>query len=648
MTKTVPITSTMEVIMSPHGVEQNVQTVPVSKSEELILNGDDLAMEKEDPGRKLMEARVILKKLNIPIPEHLLPLPVPNEEIANTKPQSLHETLEKASMVLQATVAECSAMKKRKVGKPKKLQDHVVEPIKEQKVMKRPTLQHKIIAKSAKQKIMGKQAQQKIMGSPSQRKIMKKSSQHKFLQKSKHQNVTGKPPQQNTVVKLSQYKSVEKSKHQNVMGKPPQQKHSGKAKQQKSIRKPIQQKSVSKQKTTKKTLPANLPSIAIRIGAKKKKKKVMPKKVVSSKNKTKMQKVGPSVIAKKTVRQISFGNLKYQQKVNLAVNQRPEDKKRKVVTRKEKNVTLNKSKQNKSDRKEKTVVSKMNTNVSSLARGKEVVPLETEVKLSAVKATETFQQKNLVAMKKQLETKEVFTVGRTTKNTQQIPVEPCKPDGDDTTADDEWIVEVLLDDSELDMMAVISQMQVGQDTNVSKVSSSDDRPKDLDVSSSNLDMSHSLECDSSTDTNSTRKTAVVGGKQVRRTISASKSETGRTFVNMNVKPRTALPYVKRVTSSVNRGERSGISVEQKMAEMRKAIGDLERIADRSMLRLKAEERQVVDLTNKLQQYENDKHHRMLRKILRDGAPGPKQNPDAMFILDLILSYCPEDDASDSS
>jgi hypothetical protein len=39
---------------------------------------------------------------------------------------------------------------------------------------------------------------------------------------------------------------------------------------------------------------------------------------------------------------------------------------------------------------------------------------------------------------------------------------------------------------------------------------------------------------------------------------------------------------------------------------------------------------------------------MLKKILGDAAPGPRQNPHAQFILDLILSYCPEDDDTVSS
>jgi hypothetical protein len=629
-TKTVPIISTMEVTISPHGVEQNVQTIPVSKSEEHRVNGDDVTVEKEDPRKKLMDARVVLKKLNIPIPEHLLPLPAQDEQIANAK-QSLHKTLEKVSAVLQATLTESSAVNKRKFGKPKKLQDHLVEPVKEQKVMRRPALQQKIIAKPAKQKIMGKQAQHKIIGKVSQQKTVKKSSQQKIM------------------VKSSQHKFVEKSKHHNVMGKSSQQKLVGKPKQQKNIRKPVQQQdSVSKSKTIRKTSPTNLPSIAVRIGAKKKKKKkIMPKKVVSSKNKTKSQKVGPSIIAKKTIKQISFGNLKYKQSMKSTVNRRPEDKK-KIVGMQDKNVALNRSKQNNFDRKEKMIVPKMNTKVTSMAREKEMVALDMKVKQSAMRAAKKFQQKNPVAMKKQLEPKKVDTDDKRTKKSQQIPIEPSRLDGGESAADDEWIVEVLLDDSELDMMAVTSQVELGQDTNIGKVSSSDDRPKDLHVSSSDLDATRLLECDSSTDTNRSWKPALGGGKQVRRTISASKSEAGGTLFNTNMKRRTTLPSVKQVTSSLNTDKRTGISAEQKMAEMRKAIGDLERIADRSMLRLKAEERQVMYLTNRLHQYENDKHHIMLRKILKDGAPGPKQNPDAMFILDLLLSYSPEDGTSVSS
>jgi hypothetical protein len=628
-TKTVPITSTVEVTISPHGVEENVQTIPASKSEECRVNGDGVAVEKEDPCKKLMDARVVLKKLNIPIPEHFLPLPAQNERSANTK-QRLHKTLEKVSAVLQTTLTESSALNKRKGGKPKKLQDHLVEPIKEQKVIRRPALQQKITAKPAKQKIMGKQGQHKIVGKASQQKVMKQSSQQKV------------------VVKSSQHKSVERSKHQNVMGKPSQQKLVGKTKQQKNIRKPLQQVSVSKPKTVQKTSPMSLPSIAVRIGAKKKKKKkIVTKKVISSKNKTKSQKVGPSIIAKNTKKQISFGNLKYKQSMKSAINRRLEDKK-KLVGMQDKNMTLNRSKQNNFDSKEKMNVPKMRSKVTSMAREKEMVPLDTKVKESTMRTVKTFQQKNPVAMKKEVEPKKVDTDDRRLKKLQQIPVEPNRIDGGDPAADDEWIVEVLLDDSELDMMAVTSQVEVGQDTNVSKVSSSDDRPKDLHVSSSDWDSTHLLECDSSTDTSRSRKTALAGGKQMRRTIRASRSEAGKTFFNTGVEPRTALRSVKQVTSSFDTYKWTGISTEEKMAEMRKAIGDLERIADRSMLRLKAEERQVIYLTSRLQQYENDKHHKMLTKILKDGAPGPKQNPDAMFILDLLLSYCPEDDTSVSS
>ena len=95
-------------------------------------------------------------------------------------------------------------------------------------------------------------------------------------------------------------------------------------------------------------------------------------------------------------------------------------------------------------------------------------------------------------------------------------------------------------------------------------------------------------------------------------------------------------------------DKRDMTAERKMLEMKKAIRDLERIADRSMLRLKAEQRQVVYLTNKLRYYEGEKHISMLRRILKDAAPGPRQNSDAVFIVDLLLSYCPEEEnVSDS-
>jgi hypothetical protein len=142
-----------------------------------------------------------------------------------------------------------------------------------------------------------------------------------------------------------------------------------------------------------------------------------------------------------------------------------------------------------------------------------------------------------------------------------------------------------------------------------------------------------------------RKTILGAGKNVKRDICDNKSNT---VLSTHSKQDVALRNVKQVSRSFSVEKRAGISAEQKMAEMKKAIGDLERIADRSMLRLKAEERQVMYLTSRLHEYENDKHYVMLGKILRDAAPGPKQNPHAEFILDLVLSYCPEDDDSVSS
>jgi len=447
-------------------------------------------------------------------------------------------------------------------------------------------------------------------------------------------------PKQKFAGKSLQHKCMEKPEQQKVKGKPLQQKLAGRPKQQKKTVQ--QQKTVTKPKTIQRTSSANLPSITVRIG--KKKNKVIPKKVVSSKNRTKSQKVVQSVIAKKTTKQMAIGNLKYKQSAKSASNHRPEVRK-KIV--KEKKITLNESKQNKFDWKEKTTP-KNNTKATSLVRVKEVVPPAMKIKQPPMKAVKTFQHKNPVPTKKLSELKKVFTVDERMKKLQETPVEPSKPVGGDTAADDEWIVEVLLEDSEMDMMTVSSQMEVSQDANMSRVSSSDDKPKELCVSTSDLDANHSLECDSSTDTNRNGKTVLSGGKHMRRTSNASKSCTGRTLLSANAKQRVALPSVKQVTSSVNVDERTGISAEQKMAEMRKAIGDLERIADRSMLRLKAEERQVMYLSRKLRDYENDKHHKMLRKILRDAAPGPKQNHDAMFILDLLLSYCPEEDDTLSS
>ncbi|PNF39545.1 hypothetical protein B7P43_G11104 [Cryptotermes secundus] len=596
----------MEVAISPQGFEQNEQTVPLSKSEdEHEVKYEAVEVEKEDSGKHFMKAKVVLKKLNIPVPEHLLSLPVQD---AKTKPQSLQKTLEKVSKMLQVSLTESSLVKKRKVGRPRKVQDGVVKAVKGLNVVKRPVLQPKVIEKPSKQKIVGKQGQQKVTGRQVQQKIVRKALQQK------------------------------------ITGKPSQRKHAGEPKPQKTTGKSSQQKTVLRPKGILKTSPSNRPSIAIRIASNNKKKVVASKnktesqKLVPHKNKTKLQKVVPSIIAKKTIKKVSFKNLKYRPSMKPAVNPRPEIKKKKIEAVKGKNVNLNKSKQNKVRAKEKGIVLKRNTKKTSSVRENEVAPLP------AVKTAKTSQQKNPEAANRMLEPKKVVAVDKKMKKPQQVAVKPSKPDGCGTGADDEWIVEMLLDDSEIDMMTLNSQVKVGQDANISKVSSSDDRPKDVHVSTSDLDTSHSLECDSSTDMNR-RNTVLGGGKTLRSNICDNRTNT---VLNTQNKQEVALPSLKKVTRSFSVDKRTGISAEQKMEEMRKAIGDLERIADRSMLRLKAEERQVVYLTNRLHEYEHDKHYIMLGKILKDAAPGPKQNPHAEFILDLVLSYCSEDDDSVSS
>jgi hypothetical protein len=704
-TRRVPITSTMEVTISPHGVEQNVQTLPVCKAEQCEVNCD-LEMEKDDPAKEFMQAKVVLKKLSMPVPGCLLSPSAQVKTVAKIKPQSLQGTLENVAAALQATLAE-SSVGNQKLLELKKLQDELVEPVKKQKIVKREVLQQKVPGKPPKQKIVGKQAQQKIVrkqtqqktagkqsqqkivrklpaqkiiGRQSKQKIVGKQTQHKIIGKQTQQRSMGKQNKQTIIGKQSQkflgkqtsqkiirkqseQKIMKKLSQQKVIGRPsqhkymgnPQLKVAGKSSQQKVIgranpqkitSKPMQQqKTLSKPKSIQKTSPRNLPSIAIRIASKKKKKET-PKKVVSSGNKTKPQKMEPSIIAKKTIKEVSFGNLKHKQIMKSAINQGLEAEKR-IITTKEKNITFNKSKENKSDRQEEKMVPPKNEKMTSEGKKKDKEPLEMKNIQSAMKTAKTVQQEKPVAIKSLPGPKRIVSDDKRMKKAQGILIESSEPDGCNTAADDEWIVEVLLDDSEIDMMTVSSQVQVGQDTHSSSVSSSDDKPKDSHVSTSNLDGSHLLECDSSTDLNR-RSEAVGGGGEVRRNISASKSNPCRTAMNRNIKQKVASPSVKQVTSSVNNAKRAGFSAEQKMAEMRKAIGDLERIADRSMLRLKAEERQVSLLTNKLHQYENDRHYNMLSKILKDAAPGPKQNPHAEFILDLLLSYCPEDDDSVSS
>lgn len=699
-TRRVPITSTMEVTISPHGVEQNVQTLPVGKSEQCEVNGDDLEMEKDDPGKEFMQAKVVLEKLPMPVPGCLLSPPAQVKIKVKPEVQSLQKTLETVSVLLQATLPEKS-VGNQKLLELKKLQVELAEPVKKQKIVKREMLQNKTTGKPPQQKIMGKQAEQKIVrkqthqktvgkqseektvrkqtaqkimgkqktvGKQTQQKIIGKQTQQRSMGKQNKQVVTGKQNQQKvlgkqasqTVIrKQSQQKIVKRLSQQKVIGRPSQHKYAGKpqhkvlgkSSQQKVIgrgypqkitSKPLQQqKTLSKQKSIQKTSPRNVPSIAVRIASKKKKKKETPKKVVSSGNKTKPQKMEPSVTAKKTIKEVSSGNLKYKQVMRSAVNQGREATKR-IITMKEKSITVNKIKENKFDKKEEIIVQPKNEKMTFEDRKKERKPLEMKIIQSAMK---TVQQEKPVAMKRLPGPKKIISDERRMKKSQGILMETSEPNGCDTAADDEWIVEVLLDDSEVNMMTVNSQVQVGQETHISSVSSSDDMRKDLLVSTRNLDGNHLLECDSSTDLH--RRSEAVGGVgEARRNISASKSNPCRTTLNTNGKQKVALPNIKQVTSSFNNAKRTGISTEQKMAEMRKAIGDLERIADRCMLRLKAEERQVSLLTNKLHPYENDKHYNMLNKILKDAAPGPKQNPHAEFILDLLLSYCPDDDDDD--
>jgi len=701
-TRRVPITSTMEVTISPHGVEQNVQTLPVCKSEQCEVNSDDLEMEKDDRGKEFMQAKVVLEKLPMPVPGCLLSPPAQVKIKVKPEPQTLQKTLESVSVVLQATLPD------RSVGNQKlleltKLQDELAEPVKKQKIVKREMLQNKTAGKSPQQKIMSKQAEQKIVrkqtqqkpvgkqsqekivrkqtaqkimgkqktvGKQTQQKIIGKQTQQRSMGKQNKQTVTGKQSQQKvlgkqasqTVIrKQSQQKIVKRLPQQKVIGRPSQHKYAGKpqhkvlgkssqqkvigrAYPQKITNKPMQQqKTLSKQKSIQKTSPRNMPSIAVRIASRKKKKKETPKKVAYSGNKTKTQKMEPSVTAKKTLKSVSFGNLKYKQVMKSAVNKGPEAQKR-IIAMKEKSVTLNKIKENKFDKKEEMIVPPKNEKMTFEERKRERGPLGMKIIQSAMK---TVQKEKPVAMKRLPGPKKIVSDDRRMKKSQGILMEPSEPNGCNTAADDEWIVEVLLDDSEVNMMTFNSQVQVGQETHSSSVSSSDDKLKDLHVSTRNLDGNHLLECDSSTDLHR-RSEAVGGGGEARRNISASKSNPCRTTLNTNVKQKVALPSVKQVTSSVNNAKRTGISAEQKMAEMRKAIGDLERIADRCMLRQKAEERQVSLLNSKLHQYENDKHYNMLGKILKDAAPGPKQNPHAEFVLDLLMSYCPDDDDSVSS
>jgi hypothetical protein len=644
--KIVAITSAVEVTILPQGTEQNVYTVPSSKSQEQEVEDEDAELEKDDTGKEFMKAKVVLKKLNMPVPEHLLCVPAQDVNTANTKPQHLQRTLETVSKMLQVTLTDSSPPKKRNVRRPKKLQDGLEEPIKGQSVVKRPAPRPKVIDRPTKQKILrkpdqqkvvGRQVQQKIIRKASKQKIAGKPSQHKRPEKSKPLKAAGKSSRQKLVPKAKQQKLVSKAKQQKLVPKAKQQKLVSKAKQQKTVRKPVrQQKTVSRTKTAQKSSPSKWPNIAVRITSNKK--KVVPKTGTSTKSKTKLQvphkskidlqRVAPSATAK----HVTVQNLKHRQGLKSAVNARPEGQKNK-------DMTLNKRKQNKFDVKEKRAFLKKNIEETSLLRENKMMVLETEMRQPAVKAAKTFQQKSPAVTNRPPEPKKVVAVDKRAKKPQQVAVQAGRLDGCSTGADDEWIVEVLLDDSEIDMMVLNSQVKVGQDANISKVSSSDDRPKDLLVTRSDLDAGHSLECDSSTDMN--KRKAVLGvGKNVRRNICGSESKMA---LNVHREREVALPSAKQVARSS-----SSISAEKKMAEMRKAIGDLERIADRSMLRLKAEERQVVYLTNRLYEYENDKHHAMLRKILRDAAPGPKQNPHAEFILDLVLSYCPEDDATASS
>jgi hypothetical protein len=611
--KVVPITSAAEATILPQGTEQDVHAAP---SDELEVEDEDA--ELENTGKEFRKAKVVLKKLNIPVPEHLLCVPAQDVNTAKAKPQHLQRTLETVSKMLQVTLTDSPPPKKRNARRPRKLQDGPEEPIKGQSVVKRPVPRPKVIGRPAKQKMLRKPDQQKVVGRQAQQKVIRKASKQK---------IAGKPTQPKCPEKSKPQKALGKSSRQKLVPKAKQQKLVSKAKQQKTVRKPVpRQKTVSRAKTVQKSSPSKWPNVAVRITSNKK--KVVPK----TKGKTKSQRVAPSVTAKKTIKHVTFQNLKYKQGLKSAVNARPEGQKNKKMT-------LNKIKQNKFGAKEKRAFLKKNIKETSLLRENKTASLGTETRRPAVKAAKTFQQKSPAATNRPQELKKVVAADKRAKKPQQVAVKRGKPDGCSAGAEDEWIVEVLLDDSEIDMMTLHSQ-----DANISKVTSSDDRPKDLHVGRSDLDTGHSLECDSSTDMNK-RKTVLGAGQNVRRNICGSKRKM---VLNVHQEKKGASSNAKQVTRSSSVDRRSDISAEKKMAEMRKAIGDLERIADRSMLRLKAEERQVVYLTNRLYEYENDKHHSMLRKILRDAAPGPKQNPHAEFILDLVLSYCPEDDATGSS
>ncbi|XP_069681089.1 serine-rich adhesin for platelets-like [Periplaneta americana] len=601
-----------------------------------------------DTKKEFLEAKVVLKKLIIPAPKCLVRN---TEKSVKTKPQSLQKTLEKVSKVLQETLVE-SPKEKRNIVRPLKLEDSVVGPLKRKQGVKR---QQTNVSKPLQQnvhKIDKKSKQQRILGRSKQQDLISKSARHKIIKKSLPKIMRKQVVQQNSRLKSVHQKSVSRSVQKiNIISKSlQQQKISLKQKQQKIISKQVQKSKVSKPKSLK---SMSMPSIALRLSSRK---RTVATKIASNRLKktlstvqsrkitrstttrstrnsqevrpfsgTKLsvnsQKMSACVTSIKPARQVSFGNVKRAKNMEKSVVKKQE---KKVISSNNKQVD-----QKNIPKKSTKVPSLITRSLSKDSPKNRSVALKKSVP-SVNSVAKKVNKKTQVML---IQPKKILTTDKKAQNMLQPSCEKeNNSENAENMAEDEWIVEVLLDENEMDISEGSAHNEI---VDINKVSSSDDRPRGSLVSDSER-----IECDSSTDTNKSKNIAIYSRH-------AKKIVDDRTSSDKNTEKTVTLSNTKQVSSSVTEGkvpeEHISMSAEKKMAEMRKAIGDLERIADRSMLRLKAEERQVMYLHNKLRQYENDKHYRMLRKIMRDAAPGPKQNNDAVFILDLILSYCPADE-----
>ncbi|KAJ9592427.1 hypothetical protein L9F63_015843 [Diploptera punctata] len=528
-----------------------VEVAPLGAKEPLIQE------EAERLGKELLEARVILKRINIPTPEPLVKAEVEN-------------TLQQASNNVVCSVSSAPSTSKKPKAKPKSSGPLKINTSKvladPQKINNSKILQKNSMLKPKTREMLTKINMPTRLGSKRKRIFTKKVLANKLdthsivlkknsntnLKKQNSESVIKSRPSNDIkkkVVKKENTQKIVSSKKINVsLGKKKMNVKSNSASvEKKPVMKKVVHKSVSRKAVVKKEAKLNLG------------KKIVVKSVIVDKTtRNASKKAGTAMTTRKVVN--SAVKPVVQQKNVADIKPRPASRAKDEVQ----------------------LVSRPKNDAHPMSRAKHEAQLMSRPKDEAQPVSRAKQGSQLASRPKggtQSASRakgENQSTSRTKDETQPM----CGMKDEENGGEDEWFVEYLLDED-------INLPEVMKD-NVRVSSSDDKRPSSRQTVT---------ECDSSTD--------------------------------------------KKVYAL-------DVSTRHKIEVMKKAIGDLERIADRSMLRLKAEERQVIYLSNKLRYYETDKHFKMLHKILKDAAPGDNQNPDAVFIVDLLLSYCSNDDSENSN